>query len=180
MRIIRVLYLLVIYSYLAIRKYLVRSKLSITLIKETDMGLVYALTLPVSSTPDVEKRVVKTSVNGVERYITIGSTDTRVILQPVPEGASISIVLQDIDNAGNCSEWSDALEFISKDTLPPSKPGQPTIVLASEVPDAEPAPVVVVAPVEPEPTPVAVVDVTPVNVVTGDVTVHMDSTPTPE
>jgi len=158
------------------------------------MGLVYALTLPVSSTHDVEKRVIKTSVNGVETYITIGFTDTRAVLHPVPEGASISITLQDIDNAGNCSEWSDALEFISKDTLPPPKPGQPTVVLASEVPDVESAPIVV-ATVEPEPVvavtpelvdvaPEPVVEVeAPVNIVTGDVTVHLDSTdsiPTPE
>ena len=124
------------------------------LIKETEMGLVYELTLPVVSTFDVVKRVIRVDVNGVVDTITLNRTDTTATLKPVPDNSVVKISVSDVDDAGNESGYGEELVFTALDTIPPARPGMPQVTLVGETPDA-------IATPAPEPVP----DQTPVDVV---------------
>lgn len=130
-------------------------EVSIKLVKETDMGLIYEVQLPIVVSSDVVKRVLKVVVDGEETLKTLEKSDTVNRLAAVKEGASVSISLKDVDDAGNESGWSDTLSFIAKDTLPPVTPGKVGAKLVLEVDDviAEPAPAPAPPVVEPEPEP---------------------------
>jgi outer membrane biosynthesis protein TonB len=133
------------------------------------MGLVYSLELPPLSAPDVKKRVVKISVDGEEKLVEVHFTESNISLSPVKEGASVSLYLKDIDDAGNEGPWGEPVSFIAKDTLPPPAPGQVKVTLVSETPDEPPAPP---APPEPTPTPAPAPEPEPpTTVVEGDAVV---------
>ena len=104
------------------------------------MGLIYEVGLASSVSPDVVKRVLSVTVDGTESVTEVDTTATKFMLNPVKEGANVTVALKDVDDAGNSSEWA-SVSFVAKDTLPPETPGAPTITLAKEV--ADPAPVVV-------------------------------------
>jgi hypothetical protein len=114
--------------------------LTYSLIKENKMGLIYEVGLASSVSPDVVKRVLSVTVDGTESVTEVDALATQFILNPVKEGANVTVALKDVDDAGNSSEWA-SVSFVAKDTLPPETPGAPTITLVQEV--ADPAPVVV-------------------------------------
>jgi hypothetical protein len=117
-----------------------RRTLTYSLIKESTMGLIYEVGLASSVSPDVVKRVLKVTVDGAEVVTEVDTAATKYVLAPVKEGANITVALQDVDDAGNSSEWA-TVSFVAKDTLPPETPGAPTVTLVEEV--ADPAPVVI-------------------------------------
>lgn len=102
------------------------------------MGLIYEVGLASSVSPDVVKRVLSVTVDGVESVTEVDTAATKFLLDPVKEGANVTVALKDVDDAGNSSEWA-SVSFVAKDTLPPETPGAPTVTLVEEV--ADPAPV---------------------------------------
>ena len=104
------------------------------------MGLIYEVGLASTVSPDVVKRVLSVTVDGTESVTEVDALATQFILNPVKEGANVTVALKDVDDAGNSSEWA-SVSFVAKDTLPPETPGAPTITLVQEITD--PAPVVV-------------------------------------
>lgn len=117
-----------------------RRTLTYSLIKESTMGLIYEVGLASTVSPDVVKRVLSVTVDGVESVTEVDTVATQFLLDPVKDGANVTVALKDVDDAGNSSEWA-SVSFVAKDTLPPETPGAPTITLVQEV--ADPAPVVV-------------------------------------
>lgn len=111
-----------------------KRELTYKLIKETRMGLIYEVGLASSVSPDVVKRALKVVVDGVETVTEVDTSSTSYVLSPIKEGANVTVSLQDVDDAGNASEWASA-SFVAKDTLPPDTPGVPTIKLIKEVID---------------------------------------------
>lgn len=104
------------------------------------MGLIYEVGLASSVSPDVVKRVLNVTVDGVESVTEVDTAATKFLLDPVKEGANVTVALKDVDDAGNSSEWA-SVSFVAKDTLPPETPGAPTVTLVEEV--ADPAPAVI-------------------------------------
>jgi hypothetical protein len=117
-----------------------RRTLTYSLIRESTMGLIYEVGLASSVSPDVVKRVLNVTVDGVESVTEVDTAATKFLLDPVKEGANVTVALKDVDDAGNSSEWA-SVSFVAKDTLPPETPGAPTVVLVEEI--ADPAPVVI-------------------------------------
>jgi hypothetical protein len=119
-----------------------KKKITLTynLIKESTMGLIYEVGLASTVSPDVVKRVLSVTVDGVESVTEVDTVATQFLLDPVKDGANVTVALKDVDDAGNSSEWA-SVSFVAKDTLPPETPGAPTITLVQEV--ADPAPVIV-------------------------------------
>ena len=101
------------------------------------MGLIYEVGLASSVSPDVVKRVLKVTVDNVETVTEVDTSAISHVLDPVKEGANVTVSLQDVDDAGNASEWATAT-FVAKDTLPPDTPGIPTVRLIKEVADLPP------------------------------------------
>lgn len=114
--------------------------LTYNLIRESTMGLIYEVGLASSVSPDVVKRVLSVTVDGIESVTEVAAAATKFLLDPVKEGANVTVALKDVDDAGNSSEWA-SVSFVAKDTLPPETPGAPTVVLVDEV--ADPAPAVI-------------------------------------
>lgn len=129
--------------------YKYKSNIKVYLIKETSMGLIYEVQLPIVGSSDVVKRVLKVVVNGEETLKTLEPSDTVNRLSPVSEGSVVAISIKDVDDAGNESFWSDELSFTAKDTIPPATPGQVGVKLLFEVADSAPEP----APAPPPPPP---------------------------
>lgn len=98
------------------------------------MGLIYEVGLASSVSPDVVKRVLSVTVDGTESVTEVDTTATKFMLNPVKEGANVTVALKDVDDAGNSSEWA-SVSFVAKDTLPPETPGAPTVALVREVAD---------------------------------------------
>ncbi len=101
------------------------------------MGLIYAVNLDKPKSTDVIKRVLKLEVDGVETIteLAISAKPKQHLLDPVKDGAEVTVSVQDIDDAGNASEWWTT-RFVAKDTLPPEAPGGITVTLVQEVDDA--------------------------------------------
>lgn len=89
----------------------------------------YKLHLPEVPDKDVTKWELETTLNG-------GNPSQAEVAEGAPldfnQGDQVTLRLRDYDDANNASEWSDPLTFTATDTLPPSKPGQPTLELVSE------------------------------------------------
>jgi len=107
------------------------------------MGLVYNVFLPGFTDTDLVKRVIKLTINGVESTFTVAPDVKVYTLPPVKESSTVEISLQDVDDAGNSSDWSESLTFVAADTIIPSTPGKVSVKLTAEV--ADPVPVVVQA-----------------------------------
>jgi len=127
---------------LIILRMLGKKKITLTynLIEENTMGVIYEDGLASAVSPDVVKRVLSVTVDGTESVTEVDTTATKFMLNPVKEGANVTVALKDVDDAGNSSEWA-SVSFVAKDTLPPETPGAPTVVLVEEI--ADPAPVVI-------------------------------------
>lgn len=130
-----------------------KGKLEYKLIEENEMGLVYNVFLPANETPDVVKRTLKVSVDGVDKLVEVEPSVSLVTLDPIKDNSSVVLTLQDTDDAGNVSEWSEPLSFTALDTIVPSAPGKISVKLISEVADPAPAPEPA-----PEPAPAPVVE----------------------
>ena len=115
------------------------------------MGLVYEVVLP-EADHDVVVRHLNYNVDGVLSSFKVGPKEKTFVLPPVREGVSVTITLQDEDDAGNFSEWSAPYTFDTKDTIKPKMPGAVSVNLLEEVADP------VVAPIEPAPEPVVEVE----------------------
>lgn len=127
------------------------------------MGLIYEVVLPETVSPDVASRELQVYVNGVSSSYTVGPNDKTFVLPPMAEGVTVSVVLRDVDDAGNVSDWSEPYNFDTKDTIKPKMPGTVVVNLLEEVTD--PAPVVEAPAVE---TPVDEVHVEPTSEDTVD------------
>lgn len=99
------------------------------------MGLIYELHVPSPSSFDVASRVIRVTINGIHGDMPLIVTESTVLTGPVKENSKVSVQIQDIDHAGNHSEWSEPYEFVAVDTLPPPQPGKVSAVLISQVPD---------------------------------------------
>jgi hypothetical protein len=94
--------------------------------------LIYAI----SAAPPVDSDVV-------ERQLTIdvGSETPKVVTFPsgatnlgevqAEQGATVTLSLVDLDDAGNSSEPA-VVEFVATDTIPPAQPGQFGVTLVRE------------------------------------------------
>ena len=126
-----ILLILLIILRIACKK---RVTLTYELIEENRMGLIYEIGLASSVSTDVVKRVLKVTVDGKESEVEVAAGTEKVLLDPVKDGADVTVALKDVDDAGNSSEWA-TVSFVAKDTLPPSTPGAPTVTLVQEVED---------------------------------------------
>lgn len=101
------------------------------LLREDGNVLIYTLQLPPAGAPDVVTRELSVFVNG-------GETPRDVL--PASDGMELSfhdndivtLVLVDIDDAGNRSEPSPALNFTAADTIAPPAPGELGVTLLRE------------------------------------------------
>jgi hypothetical protein len=144
-----------------------KQELTYKIKEETEMGLVYEVTLPSIGAPDVKGRVLTCSINGVSKDINLLSVENLVTLPVVKQGDSIVLIFKEIDDVGNVSEPSDPVSFIATDTIAPPKPGLFSVKLVQEIADPE-----VVAPVVEPP----VENVEPVNVVEAEAIVSPPKT----
>jgi hypothetical protein len=116
--------------------------------------LVFTIRLPEPGAPDVVSRKVTVILNGQETLFDGAVTPETSVLGPFSghDNDAVNVTLVDVDDAGNISP-EQGVQFILEDTIPPPKPGQPTLTVVAEVPD-ESATTTVVTPAE------AVVEVT--------------------
>jgi hypothetical protein len=117
------------------------------------MGLVYRVHLPELGAADVVKRELSLSVGYENTVLSVDPALSYFDLPPVPKGASVSISLRGIDDAGNESDWSKPYRFSTRDTLHPRTPGAVRLELIDEVADPAPAPPQPEPEVVPEPEP---------------------------
>lgn len=96
------------------------------------MGLVYEVVLP-EADHDVVVRHLNYNVDGVLSSFKVGPKEKTFVLPPVEEGVSVTITLQDEDDAGNFSEWSTPYTFDTKDTIKPKMLGAVSVNLLDEV-----------------------------------------------
>ncbi len=97
--------------------------------KETKIMLNYKMTLPSATDPDVVSWNLETTL-GSDPPVVAPINDGDLL--SYEQGTLVSLRLQEVDDAGNISEFSDPFSFTATDTLPPSKPGQPVLELVSE------------------------------------------------
>lgn len=94
------------------------------------MGLVYQLILPPPGAPDVVKRTLKSTVNGVEQ------PDVDIVSDPFEvtfaDNDSVTLSIVDTDDAGNVSPPSEPFAFTATDTIAPPQPGQVGVSLLRE------------------------------------------------
>jgi len=107
------------------------------------MGLIYQVGLSEVLSPDVVYRELEVHVNGVATIYKVGVNDKTFVLPPMNEGVVVSVLVRDIDDAGNVGDWSEPYNFDTKDTIKPKTPGAVTVALLEEVADAAVEPVVV-------------------------------------
>jgi hypothetical protein len=115
-------------------------KLKAVLIEESNMGLLYRVFLPEATAPDVVVRELEVSLDGVSSVLQLSPGDPFVDLQPISDGVVVSVRARDTDDAGNVSDWGEALTFTARDTIVPTPPGAPATKLLGEVEDSIPAP----------------------------------------
>jgi len=99
------------------------------------MALQYTIGLPGPKAQDVNVREMSLTKDGGTPEVTnlaADATEFKFIVQP---GVQCSLVLVDIDKAGNRSEPSDPLSFTATDNIPPGKPGELSVTNVEEVPD---------------------------------------------
>lgn len=105
------------------------------------MGLIYQVNLSDVLSPDVVYRELEVHVNGESTIYKVGVKDKTFVLPPMNEGVTVSLLVRDIDDAGNVGDWSEPYNFDTKDTIKPKTPGAVTVTLLEEVADVVEAPV---------------------------------------
>ncbi len=114
----------------------------VRLIREEGPMLFYKVNLPPPVDADVVTRELSVFVNGVtDPTMVVEVTDATEL--SFNQGDNVSLVLTDVDDAGNRSAPSAALSFVATDSLAPQQPGDMTVELVREDSDTVP----------PEPTP---------------------------
>lgn len=84
------------------------------------MGLLYKLQLPKPAVADVTVRTVEQTVTvDVQKFPATDGMPLRY-----QQGMVVKLRLQDTDDAGNTSPWSDPLTFTATDEMAPPAPGQ--------------------------------------------------------
>lgn len=94
--------------------------------------LIYAITLPPATAPDVTKWEASIVVNGGEESI-IEVTDGAE-LPGFNDNDAVVLKVREYDNATppNVSEWGPEFGFTAADTIAPSAPGAPGVNLLRE------------------------------------------------
>jgi len=98
------------------------------------VALKYTINLPPAGASDVGQREVTTTVNSDPPKTTALPETATTYVDTFQNGDNVSIVLVDVDKAGNRSQPSDPLGFTATDTFPPPKPGELAIGNVEEVP----------------------------------------------
>lgn len=93
-------------------------------VREESEMLVFVLTLPPKSAPDVVSRELTVKVGDAEpQTLSPGVDDTESIELSGADNASVTGSLVDIDDAGNRSE-ARTFEFVLTDTIAPAQPAE--------------------------------------------------------
>lgn len=105
-------------------------------VKEDDMMFKYTFTLPALGAPDVVKRNMHLTVDGVESLIELDPvlTEYEMVFE---QDAIVSMFLVDIDDAGNASANGTVLDFTVIDIVPPAAPDAVIISDVIEIHDEE-------------------------------------------
>jgi len=98
------------------------------------MALKYTIQLPPPGASDVVSREVTATVNADPPKTTALPGSALEVVELFQHGDNVSIVLVDVDGAGNRSQPSDPLGFTAADTFPPPKPGELAIGNVEQVP----------------------------------------------
>lgn len=101
------------------------------LTREDGNVLIYTLQLPPAGAPDVVTRELSVYVNGGEAPRDVVPASDGMELSFYDDDA-VRLVLVDVDDSGNRSEPSPALEFVATDTIAPPAPGELGVTLARE------------------------------------------------
>lgn len=102
--------------------------------QETDtMALVYSVSAAAPVDSDVVKRQLTIDVVGQDQVVNTYPGDATDLGEiTVEQGATVTLVLIDVDDAGNTSEPAVAGPFTATDTIPPAKPGEFGVTLVRE------------------------------------------------
>jgi len=94
--------------------------------------LIYAVTAAASADADVVERRLTIEIAGEPPVSkTFGGSDTNLGEIAVPQDATATLSLVDVDDAGNPSEPA-VFEFTAVDTIAPAKPGEFGVTLVRE------------------------------------------------
>lgn len=103
------------------------------------MAIKFGYTLAAPEIVDTTTAIVrfKAVVDGVETIedLAVGQAPSEVI---APLDTAVVLAFAAIDQAGNVSAYSPALEFIAVDDIPPAVPNGPVMMSHREIPDAPP------------------------------------------
>ena len=103
----------------------------VTLLREDNDMLIYAINLQPPGAPDVVSRELTEIIDsGTPSILTVVDGQERGYAQ----GANVELRLVDIDDQGNRSAPSASLLFIASDTIPPPAPGAVGVTLLREEP----------------------------------------------
>ena len=94
-------------------------------------SLLFVVYLPPKSAPDVVARELTVEINGSIQVLELDADSSEVPALSGPDGASVTLSLVDIDNAGNRSEAS-VFSTELKDTIAPPKPGMLGLEVTAE------------------------------------------------
>lgn len=105
---------------------------SAALVREEKSMLVYAVTLPPATAPDVVSYELTQVIDGgapVVLAVKLGDPKPEI---KVADGAKVSLTVIEVDDAGNKSPASPAFEFTAADTIAPGAPDAPSVELVRE------------------------------------------------
>lgn len=96
------------------------------------MALIYSVSAGAPVDKDVASRELSVTINGNATPVaTFPGTATDLGNISVDQGATVSMTLVDIDDAGNRSQPA-TVEFTAADTIPPAQPGSFGVTLVRE------------------------------------------------
>jgi hypothetical protein len=110
------------------------SPCSATLLREDHDMLVYGITAPPVTAPDVVSFKFSMTVNGTaapDIDYKVGDPDAEIKVQ---DNDHVSLTCVQVDDSGNVSPVSPAFEFDATDTIAPGVPGAPGVTLLREEP----------------------------------------------
>jgi hypothetical protein len=94
--------------------------------------LIYAISAAPPVDSDVVERQLTIDVgNETPKVVTFPSNATSLGEVQAEQGATVTLSLVDLDDAGNPSEPA-VVEFVATDTIPPAQPGQFGVTLVRE------------------------------------------------
>jgi hypothetical protein len=94
--------------------------------------LIYAISAAPPVDSDVVERQLTIDVgNETPKVVTFPANATNLGEVQAEQGATVTLSLVDLDDAGNPSEPA-VVEFVATDTIPPAQPGQFGVTLVRE------------------------------------------------